>query len=161
MLSRRTVTSCTSCCTQNQKEGLRKPKSGNSKPPDGLQGVAMAKGKSMPHSQIESGTNRPVSSHVLPCRSLESLTHRPVSLTCPHTWQRVGRSNVHFWPRSWTRRGQASRVLEAPAKGITQRRSCLHIRTVIPDQRSVGSPSAQRRFRELVSPHFKAQLPWL
>merc|ERR1711935_224026 len=30
---------------KNQKEGLRKPKSGNSKPPDGLQGVAMAKGK--------------------------------------------------------------------------------------------------------------------
>ena len=40
---------------QNQKEGLRKPKSGNSKPPDGLQGVAMAKGKSMPHSHSNPG----------------------------------------------------------------------------------------------------------
>ena len=56
-----------SCCPQNQKEGLRKPKSGNSKPPDGLQGVAMAKGKSMPHSH-ESRTHWPVSSTHAPAR---------------------------------------------------------------------------------------------
>ena len=101
-----------SCCPQNQKEGLRKPKSGNSKPPDGLQGVAMAKGKSLPHSH--SNPAHAGSSHLL---------------TCLYTWQRGGQSNVRSWLRSWIRREAASRALRVPARERMRRRSCLRIKS--------------------------------
>ena len=124
------------CCPQNQKEGLRKPKSGNSKPPDGLQGVAMAKGKSMPRSHSNPG--HAGQSHLLthrfllltptrvPTHSYSHLHTHPY--TCPYTWQRGGQSNVRSWLRSWIRREAALRALRAPARGRTRRRSCLRIR---------------------------------
>ena len=100
------------CCPQNQKEGLRKPKSGNSKPPDGLQGVAMAKGKSLPHSHSNPGHAGP--SHLL---------------TCLYTWQRGGRSNVRSWLRSWIRREAASKAPRVRARERMRRRSCLRIKS--------------------------------
>ena len=98
--------------SQNQKEGLRKPKSGNSKPPDGLQGVAMAKGKSLPHSHSNPGHAGP--SHLL---------------TCLYTWQRGGQSNVRSWLRSWIRREAASKAPRVRARERMRRRSCLRIKS--------------------------------